>query len=107
MQESFPNNREGRLVNRLEKYRLRRSLRQKYLSAAFVFFFLMIAGLLSADYSTNALISGNQGIKIFSLENKQTYLEIDLMNQKFYINIQYINRDVGRLKQELSKFFGK
>lgn len=93
-------------MNRLEKFKQRRCLRKKYLSAAFVFFFILTAGLMSADYATNALMTGHQGIEFISFENRQTYLEIVLMNQKIYINTRYINRDTERLKNELIKLFG-
>lgn len=61
---------------------------------------------MSADYATNTLITGHQGIEFISFENRQTYFEIILLNQKIYINTQYINRDVGRLKNIWVKIFG-
>ena len=93
-------------MNRLEKFKQRRCLRQKYLSAALISFFLLTAGFMLADYATNTLMTGHQGIEFISVENKQTYLEIILMNQKIYINTQYINRDAERFKNELVKAFG-
>lgn len=93
-------------MNRLEKFKLKRCLRQKYLSAALIFLFLLTAGFMLADYETNTLITGHQGIEFISVENKQTYLEIILMNQKIFINTQYINRDAERFKNELVKAFG-
>jgi hypothetical protein len=96
----------GALLNRLDKFRQRRNLRQKYLFAASVFSFLLITGLLSADYGTNAMMTGNRGIELFSLVNKQTYLEVTIFNQKVFINTQYINRDLKRLQGLLDNFTG-
>ncbi len=93
-------------MNRLEKFKQRRCLRKKYLSAALVFFFLLTAGFIAADYATNTLMTGHQGIEFISIEDKQTYLEIIMMNQKICINTQYINRDAERLKNDLIKAFG-
>lgn len=92
-------------MSRVEKFKQRRNLRQKYLSAAVLFFFLMTAGLLSVDYSTNYLMSGRQGIALAALNNKTTSLEITFMNQKLYVNTQYINRDLNRFRVELQKLF--
>ena len=103
---SIPENRRERLLNRLEKFKLRRSLRKKYLSAVFIFFFILTAGLMSADYGTNTLMTGHQGIEFISFENRQSYLEIILLNKKIYIDTRYINRDAERLKNELTRVFG-
>lgn len=94
-------------MNRLEKFKQRRCLRKQYLSAAFIFLFILTAGLMSADYATNALMTGHQGIEFLSVENRQTYLEIILLNQKIYINTNYINRDIDRLKNALGKMTGR
>ena len=88
-------------MSRVEKYKLKRTHRQKYVSAALLFFFLLTAGILSVDLSTNYLMSGRQGIAFISLNSKPTSLEINFMNQKIYINTQYINRDLNKLKKIL------
>ena len=93
-------------MSRVEKFKQKRNLRQKYVSAALLFFFLLTAGILSVDYSINYLMSGRQGIALAILNNKTTSLEITFMNQKFYVNTQYINRDLNRVKDELQKLFG-
>lgn len=92
-------------MSRLEKYRLKRSLRRKYFAAALLFFFLLSAGLISVDYSTNYLINGMQGIAAVAFNNKETGLEVVFMNRKLYINTQYINHDLKKLKKWLKEVF--
>lgn len=93
-------------MSRLEEFRQKRSLRRKYLLAALLFFLLLSAGLLSVDYSTNFLINGQQGAEFISFNNKGSNLEIAFMNKKLYINTQYINRDLEKLKKRFGEVFG-
>lgn len=93
-------------MSRVEKFKQKRNLRQKYVSAAFLFFFLLTAGILSVDYSTNYLVSGRHGIALIALNSKSASLEIVFMNQRLYVNTQYINRDLNKLKDEFQKLFG-
>lgn len=74
--------------------------------AAALFFLLLTAGLLSVDYSTNFLINGQQGIALVAFNNNETNLEVAFMNKKLYINTQYVNRDLNRLKKWLDDFIG-
>ena len=92
-------------MSRVEKFKQKRNLKHKYITAALLFFFLLTAGILSVDYSTNYLVAGRQGIALAALNNKTTSLEIVFMNQKLYINTQYINRDLSRLKSKLQQLF--
>ena len=92
-------------MGRLEKYKQKRNLRLKYTMAALLFFFLLTAGILTVDYSTNYLINGQQGIALVAFNNKTSSLEIVLMNHKLYINTQYVNRDLDKLKSELQRLF--
>jgi len=94
------------LLGRLEKFKQKRNLRRKYFLAALLFFLLLTAGLLSVDYSTNFLINGQHGIAMVAFSNKEANLEVAFMNKKLYINTQYINRDLKKLKKRLEEVFG-
>lgn len=93
-------------MSRVEKFKQKRNLRHKYVSAVLLFFLMLTAGILSVDYSTNYLVSGRHGIALIALNNKAASLEIVFMNQKLYVNTQYINSDLKKLKGELQKLFG-
>jgi len=88
-------------LGRLEKFKLKRNLRHKYVIAALLFFSLLTAGVLSVDYSTNYLLNGRQGIAMVAFNNKEISMEIVFMNQKLYLNTQYIKRDLDKLKNVL------
>lgn len=93
-------------MSRMEKFKQKRNLRQKYVSAALLFFFLLTAGIATVDYSTNYLVTGRQGVAFVELNSKATSLEIIFMNHKIHINTQYLNRDLNRFKYELQRFLG-
>ena len=94
-------------MGRMEKFKQKRNLRKKYVSAALLFFFMSTAGIFSVDYTTNYLMTGRQCISFVTMNSRETYLEIVLMNQRLYVNTQYINRDLNRLKTEIKRFFNK
>lgn len=94
-------------MNRLEKYKQIRNLKQKYLLSIFLFVMLLVSGMCIADYSTNKLMGEGNGINLFTMKNNNSYMEIIFLNQRLYINTQYINRDIGRLKNEASKLLGR
>lgn len=90
-------------MNRLEKYKQMRGLRQRYLISILLFMFLLVAGICIADTSINGLMSGGSGLNIFSVNNYGNSLEVVFMNKKIYLNVQYIQRDLGNLKEEADK----
>lgn len=93
-------------MNRLDKFKQKRTLRQKYLFAAFISVFILTSGMLTSDYQINTLMSGNRDIEMVSLVNKQTFLEITLFNRKILVNTQYINRDLKRLQSLFKNIIG-
>ena len=94
-------------MGRLEKYRQRRILRQKYLFSIIIFVSLLSAGLCAADYSINSLLGGEKGLNLLSIRNSDTSLEMVFMNQKMVFDTEYVNRDLDRIKQKLSELMGK
>ena len=88
-------------MNRLDRFKQKRNLRQKYFTAAFLFLFLLTSGILLVDESTNFLLSGKHGIRFVELNQMENRLEIVVMNEKLYINTQYIQRDLKHLKDKL------
>jgi hypothetical protein len=90
----------------VEKFKQKRNLRQKYVAAALLFFFLLTAGIISVDYSTNYLLTGNQCMAFAAVNSKASSLEIVFMNRKIYINTQYIKRDMKKLKNDLQRVLG-
>jgi hypothetical protein len=94
-------------MSRVEKYKQQRNLRHKYMLSILLFFSLLTAGICTADYSINSLLGDESRVNVIELKNNGTYLEFAVMNQKLYINTKYINRDLDKLKQGVSKLFGR
>ena len=93
-------------LNRVERFKQRRILIKGYITAAALSLFFLITGILAVDRATNQLVSGRQGIALAAFDSKESSLEITLMNQKIYLNTQYINRDMEHLRDKLSHLFG-
>jgi hypothetical protein len=92
-------------MGRLDKYKQIRNIKQKYLFSAFLFLLLLVTGICIVDNSTNSLMGEGSSISIFAVKNHSSYMEIIFMNQKLYVNTQYINRDMNRLKEKVSELF--
>lgn len=88
-------------MGRFERYRQKRRLKQKYFFSVILFLFLLVSGLFIADYTTNKLISDVGELKIVHIKNLGHCIEINFMNNKFYINTSYINRDINKIKNLL------
>ena len=88
-------------MNRVDRFKQKRNLRQKYFTAAFLSLLLLTSGILLVDDSTNFLLSGKHGIQFVELNHMENSLEIVVMNRKIYINTQYIQRDMKHLKDRL------
>lgn len=93
-------------MSRVEKFKQKRILRKRYISAALLFFFILISGIICVDYATNYFMNGNHGIAFTDVICKKEFVEIKFMNHKLYINTQYINRDMEKLKGKLQELFG-
>lgn len=93
------------MSNRVEKYRQKRILRQKTITAIFLFFFILTSGILAVDYGTNSLVAGREGIAIAAVSSGDSCIEITIMNRKIYLNTQYIKRDLENLKDYLRSIF--
>lgn len=93
-------------MSRLEKYKQLRSLRQRYFISVLLFLFLLVTGICIADSSINGLMVGSSGLNIFSVKNYEGSLQIVFMNQKVYLNTQYIQRDLQNLRKEADRLLG-
>lgn len=89
----------GHGLNRLEMYKVKRHRRQQCFGALILFAFLLTAGILTVDQVTNNLVAGQQGFSIAAFENHENFLEITFMDRTFYINTEYLNRDLKKLRQ--------
>lgn len=93
-------------MSRVEKFKEIRSLRKKYASIFVLFTLLMVVGVCVADYSVNNLMQNRKQIEILSLKSlKDSFIEINFMNQKWYINTSYISRDYKKLKSTVDGWF--
>lgn len=90
-------------MNRLEKYKQLRNLRQRYLISVLLFLFLLVTGICITDSSINGLMAGGRSPGIFSINNYGSSLEVVFMNKKIYINMQYIRRDLENLRKEADR----
>ncbi len=94
-------------MSRLEKYRQLRGLKQRYFISVLVFLFLLVTGICIADSSINGLMAGGSGLNIFSVKNDGDSVQVVFMNQKVYLNTQYIRHDMQRLEDGLDRLFAR
>ena len=94
-------------MGRVEKFKQMRALRHKYFISVIIFVTLLTAGICVADYSVNSLLGVDGGLKVFSVNNSDNKLEIIFMNQQLHFNMEYLNKDMGKLRQFLADIFGK
>ena len=85
-------------MKRLEKYRALRIARKKCIFISLLCFIIIITGILTVDYSINALMNGENGIKLFAVKKTGDgcYL-IKIFNKDLYLNINYIKEDVAKI----------
>jgi hypothetical protein len=89
----------GQGLSRVEIYKTKRHRRQKCIGAVILFVFILTVGILTVDQVTNNLVAGQQGFSIAAFENRGNYFEITFMNRTFYINMEYVNRDLEKLRR--------
>jgi predicted small integral membrane protein len=85
-------------MNRLERFRDMRRIRRKYAVSFFLCCLLLFSGICVADVSVNSLMKSENRIDIISFSSTGSFMEISLLNHKFYINISYVKRDYLKLK---------
>ncbi|HAA43657.1 MAG TPA: hypothetical protein DCE02_06620 [Ruminiclostridium sp.] len=90
-------------MKRLEKYRSLRIARKKCIFISLLCFIIIITGILTVDYSINALMNGENGIKLFAVKKTGDgcYL-IKIFNKDLYLNINYIKEDFNKLLEWLN-----
>ncbi len=84
-------------MNRVDRFRQARQIRNRYLLSAVIFFTILAPGIYIVDNSVKAMIGDDSVPALVSVENYQNYIEIGVMNQKIYINTEYITRDLKHL----------
>ena len=94
------------MTNRVEKYREARRYRRRYASLFFLFFFLLVSGILISDYSLNYLMNNETGLGIMSFENKDTYVAVSVLNYRMQINISYIRSDLEKAAEFIREILG-
>ncbi len=85
-------------MNRVERYKIKRQRRQRCFAAIILFIFILTAGILTVDQVTNNLVAGQQGFSIAVFKSHDNVLEITFMNHTYYINTEYLNRDLKKLR---------
>ena len=70
-----------------------------------LFAFILVMGLLAVDCTTNDLMNGNRSVAFATVNNKEDFVEISLMNRRVYINTRFINRDMRNLRDRLRDLF--
>lgn len=86
-------------MSRVDIYKTNRHRRQQCIGAVILFVLILTVGILTVDQVTNDLVAGQRRFSIATLESRGNYLEITFMNWTFYINLEYINRDIEKLRQ--------
>jgi len=93
------------MLNRVERFRQKRIMRKRTITAILLFFFLLIAGILVVDYGVSHLVEGSEGSAIAAVNSTDDSIEIKIMNRRIFLNKQYINRDLKYLKDKLNEIF--
>jgi hypothetical protein len=89
-------------MGRLESFKQIRVTRRRYILSAFIFIMLMIPGICISDYSVNSILMNEKRIEIVGIKNvNNTYLELNLLKKKYYINIKYLQRDYEKVKNRI------
>jgi len=94
-------------MGRLQICRETRKYRRKILFSFLLFFFLVFAGVLTADISVRSLIGNREGAAIAELKKNGGSFEICFMNRTFRINAEYLIRDYARVKRIISGVAGR
>ena len=84
-----------------------RKYRRKILLSFLLFFFLLFAGVLTADISVRSLIGNEGSAAIAALKKNGGSFEICFMNRTFRINAEYLIRDYARIKRIISDVAGR
>ncbi len=93
------------MSSRVERFRQKRIIRKRTVTAILLFFFLLTGGMLVVDYGTNHLVEGNEGGAIAVVKSSDDSIEIKIMNRSVFLNKKYINRDLKYLKEKLDEIF--
>lgn len=93
------------MSSRVERYRQKRIIRKRTITAILLFFFLLTSGILIVDNGTNYLVEGNKGVSMATVNSSDDFIEIKIMNRSIFLNKQYVNRDLQYLKEKLSEIF--
>lgn len=93
------------MSSRVERFRQKRIIRKRTITAILLFFFLLTGGMLVVDYGTNHLVDGGEGGSIATINSNDDIIEIKIMNRRIFLNKQYINRDLKFLKEKLNEIF--
>lgn len=94
------------MSSRVERYRQKRIIRKRTITAILLFFFLLTSGILIVDNGTNHLVEGNEGVAMATVNSSDDIIEIKIMNRSIFLNKQYVNRDLQYLKEKLNEIFG-
>ncbi|HHX18735.1 MAG TPA: hypothetical protein GX727_07735 [Clostridium sp.] len=91
-------------MKRLEKYRAIRIARKKSLFMLLMCFVVISAGVLTVDYSLNALMNGENGIKLFAIEKiEDEYYQFKIFNKSLYLNTDYVKEDFNKFVEWANK----
>ncbi|RCX17973.1 hypothetical protein DFR58_106142 [Anaerobacterium chartisolvens] len=95
-------------MSRVESFKRARRYRAKCIMTLVLFFTLVFAGVCLSDYSVNMIMKNQSKIEIIKLEKKDdSYIMVDFMNLKLYLNTLYVKEDIERLKAGIQSFLGK
>jgi len=105
IQSRLPEGSEQLMSSRVERFRQKRIIRKRTITAILLFFFLLTAGILVVDCGVNHLVDGGEGGAIAVVNSTDYSIEIKIMNRRIFLNKQYINRDLKYLKEKLKEIF--
>lgn len=93
-------------MGRLERFKEIRVTRRRYILSILIFLMLMIPGICISDYSINSILRNEKRIEVVGVRNiNNSYIELDLLKRKYYINIKYLFRDYENVRKRIMGIF--
>lgn len=90
-------------MNRLERFREERRIRQKICCLLLFFLILLITGICAADYSVNGLMNNQHQLSIVTFQSMGNYVELGFMNHRIYIDTERMKKDFAKVMQSIQK----
>ncbi len=81
------------------RFRNARIFNLKIIVVMLLFMLIVAGGLLAVDINKSYVLYGQTKLELIKIEEvDQDIYQVSLLNDKFYLNLKYLNRDMNKLK---------